>query len=310
MWRIRLLTAVLACALLATACTGAPGREREADELRSAVEAMPGVSSVWMRYSNDVFGGTIFDLTVHMDEATDVQIGAVAAKIDELRRDDFAEYDKTLRIAIGRHTTLVLGAEFDRVQEAAGLARALRSHVDAASVEWRIRGESWSVDVREAADPAVALDAVLRVLGGQPAAIDVSPAVHSQGAHWRVDAGFAAADKARIDRQLAAVPGRPSWVGIRDGRLTQLTFGISNPAAAYEDVVAAVRAVGAGPDRPVDLLWAWSDDPAKSGEPRFAGSAQIGTCTADKNRGSAAGRLVPAAADLQRRIRDEYETCP
>lgn len=305
-----MLTAVLVFALLAAACTGAPGREREAGELRSAVEAMPGVSSVWMRYSNDILGGTIFDLTVHMDEAADAQIGAVAAKIDELRRDDFVEYDKTLRIAVGRHTTLVLGNEFDRVEEVAGLARALRSQVDAASVEWGIRGESWSVDVREASDPAIALDAVLRVLGGRPAAIDVSPAVNSPGAHWRVEAEFTAADKTRIDRQLAAVPGQPGWVGIRDGVLTQLTFGISNPATAYQDVVETIRAVGAGPDRPLDLLWAWSDDPAKTGEPRFAGSAQIGTCTADKNRGSAAGGLVPDAAELQRRIRDEYEKCP
>lgn len=60
--------------------------------------------------------------------------------------------------------------------------------------------------------------------------------------------------------------------------------------------------------RPLPVLWWWMDDPARSREPRWAGSAYVGQRAADKGRGSAAGTLLPDAA-LQRRIRDEFERC-
>lgn len=302
---MRWILVVLVSVALVAACTGAPDRRHEAESIESTVRAMPGVENVAMRYSNDIIGGTMFDLTVDMPEGNAQQIEIVAARIDELRGEDFADYEPTLKIMTGRTTSVNVAARFDPgdVGLAASMTRELADQ--AQSVEFFVGTDRWSVQVQYAQAPGTALDATLRTLAGRPAAIEVMPAERVAAPVWRVDAGFTGADKARIDRQLSTVPGELSWVGVDQGRVTHLTFGLVDPEHAYQDVVAAIRAVDAGPTHPLDLVWAWNADPAGYDQARWAGSAAVGMCTGPPRD----EKLVPEAAALQQRIRAEFEKC-
>lgn len=309
----RVFTALLAAAMTCgvPACTGAPDRADEAHRLQSTVEAMPGVSSVSMNYNNDYFQGTVFALRVSMDGATEQQIEAVASKINELRGNDFDEFDQTIEISVAHWTSVSPGDRIDppQVARTAALARQLRTQVEAQAIKWHLNLESGTSSVRisDAQAPGAAVDAVLGVLGDSRADIEVSPAARTSSPHWRVSGPLTVADKQRIDRSLAALPGPASWVGVKDGWITQLTFGIPNPATGYQDVVSAIKAVDAGPSQPVSLLWSWRGNQAAYNEPRFAGSVDIGKCVDEQ--ANPTGDLTPDASALQQRIRDEFNAC-
>jgi hypothetical protein len=314
--RLRFIAAVLALALtsVVAACTGAPDRAEEAHALKSEIAAMPGVSSVSMRYENDIWQGTLLNLDVYAEHATEQQLEAVAAKINELRGNAFDEFDQTIKILVARWTWVSPGRSFDPavVAQTAALTRQLRAEVQAQTIQWSgdiDSGASW-LHISDATNPGDAVNAVLRALGPHPATIEVSPADRLSAPHWMVTGRLTVADKQRVDHILAALPGPASWVGVKDGRIVQLTFGIPSPATAYRDVVAAIRAVGAGPQHPVILTWSWRGDPAAWNEPRFAGSAEIGRCTPNTNKPTPTDRVTAEALELQQRIRDEFSACP
>nr|MDT0523149.1 hypothetical protein [Streptomyces sp. DSM 41633] len=92
-------------------CTGAPDREQEASDIKNRIAAMPGVSEVDLIYDNGIIEGTRFELEVSMDQATDQQVGSVAAQIDELRGKDFAKFDQRMKIIVAKWTSLSAGTD-------------------------------------------------------------------------------------------------------------------------------------------------------------------------------------------------------
>jgi hypothetical protein len=237
----------------------------------------------------------------------------VATKINELRGNLFDGYDRILKISVARSASVSPGTEYDPVAVArtASLVRALHDQVQT-QIEWYgtvARGTS-SLKIYEAQDPGEALDAALRVLGGRPADIEVSPAEGSTSPYWSVSGPLTPEGKQRIDHQLSALPGPASWVGVKDGFITQLTLGISSEATAYQDLVSAIRAVGGGPQHPVILRWTLAGDTATRDEQRWAGMALIGSCGYNENDTTATKGLTAHAQLLQQRIRRDFDTCP
>lgn len=313
------LTAVAAALFVAvtvgvSGCTGAPDREEEALGIRDRIAAMPGVSDVDLTYDNGVLEGTRFELKVDMDQASDQQVGAVAAQLDELRGNDFTKFDQRMEIRVAQQTSISASADLpDDTERVTGLLRRLRADARAGDITWYpgAAPDASRMRVHEAEEPGAAVDAILRIFADRPPRdIEVSSADRVADPYWMIFNPFTLADKQRIDRQLAAAaPANPGWIGIRDGKIERLTFSVPTPATAYEDVVRTIHAIEAGPAHPVSLIWGWADDPARYNEPRWAGSAMIGKCDYPSGDRTKSEPLVPAAFALQQRIRDEFDTC-
>ena len=293
-------------------CTGAPDREQEASDIQSRIAAMPGVSDVGLIYDNGILEGTRFELAVSMDRATDQQVGAVAAQIDELRGEDFAKFGQRVKIIVAKWTSLSAGTDLpDDIEHVSGPVRRLRAGVPAGEMSWfsGAAPDSSRIEVRDAEKPGAAVDAILRIFADRPPSdIEVAPADRVGHTHWKVFTRMTPADKQRIDRQLAAAaPADPGWISVRDGRVVHLTFGVPTQATAYDDIVRTIHAIGAGPDDPASLTWGWDGDRARFDEPRWAGSAQIGKCDyfgGDRTKSEPLrARGVGAAAAHSRRVR-------
>lgn len=312
---MRLAAAALLVAVTAglSGCTGAPDREQEALDIRNRIAEMPGVSDVDLIYDNGVLEGTRFELEVDMEQATDQQVGAVVAQLDELRGSDFAKFNQRMKILVAQQTSLSGSADLaDDTEQVTGLVRRLRADTPAGEIMWSGAAPDTSkVRIQEAEKPGAAVDAVLRIFSDRPPSeIEVSAADRVADPHWMIFNPLTPADKQRIDGQLAAAaPADPGWIGIRDGRVERLTFSVPTPATAYEDVVRTIHAVEAGPAHPVSLIWVWADDPVRYNEPRWAGSAMIGKCDYPSGDRTKSEPLVPDALALQQRIRDEFDTC-
>lgn len=311
--RLVLTIVALAAGLLVSACTGAPDRTAEAERLKSTVEAMPGVTDLSMSYHNDIVQGTILDLHVSMEDATEPQIADVATKINELRGNLFDEYDRTLKISVAQFASVSPGTEYDPIAVArtASLVRALHQQVQT-RIEWygTIVGDTSSLKIFAAQAPGEALDAALRLLDGRRADIEVSPAEGTSLPYWSVSGPLTPEGKQRIDHQLSALPGPASWVGVKDGFVTQLTLVIPSEATAYQDLVSTIKAVDGGPQHPIILRWVLAGDAATRDELRWAGIALIGACGYNKNDTTATKGLTADAQLLQQRIRREFDTCP
>lgn len=311
------LTAVAAALLVAvgvSGCTGAPDREQEALDIRDRIAAMPGVADVDLTYDNGVLEGTRFELKVAMDRASDEQVGAVAAQLDELRGDDFAKFDQQMKIVVARQTSISGSAGLpDDIEQVTGLVRRLRADTPAGDISWFAGAapDASKVRIQEAENPGAAVDAVVRIFADRPPGnIEVSAADRVADPYWMIFNPFTLADKQRIDRQLAAAaPANPGWIGIRDGKIERLTFSVPSPATAYDDIVRTIHAIGAGPEHPVSLIWAWHGIKYRYDEPRWAGSAMIGKCDYVNGDRTKSEPLVPDALALQQRIRDEFDTC-
>ncbi|OBB19723.1 hypothetical protein A5761_00850 [Mycolicibacterium setense] len=313
------LTAVAAALFVAlsvgvSGCTGAPDREKEALDIRDRIAAMPGVEDVDLIYDNGILEGTRFELKVDMPRASDQQVGAVAAQLDELRGDDFAKFNQRMEILVADRTSVSGSAGLpDDIDQVTGLLRRLGSDAPAGEIRWSGAAAPAASKLRilEAEKPGAAVDAVLRIFADRsPSDIEVSAADRVADPHWMIVNRLSLADKQRIDGQLAAAaPADPGWIGVRDGRIERLTFSVPTPATAYEDVVRTIRVIEAGPAHPVSLLWHWADDPSRFNEPRWAGSAMIGKCDYVNGDRTKSEPLVPDALALQQRIRDEFDTC-
>lgn len=300
--------------MVLSGCTGAPDREHEALDIRDRIAAMPGVSDVDLIYDNGILEGTRFELKVDMGQASDQQVGAVAARLDELRGTDFAKFDQRVEILVAKQTSLSGSADLPAdVEQVTGLMRRLRADAPAGEIRWfaRTGPDTSKVEIREAEEPGAAVDAVLRIFADRPPNdIEVSAADRVADPHWMIFNPLTVADKRRIDGQLAAAaPAEAGWIGVRDGRIERLTFSVPVPSTAYEDVVRTIHAIGAGPAHPVDLTWHWAGDQSRYDEPRWAGSAMIGKCDYANGDRTKSEPLVPDALALQQRIRDEFDTC-
>lgn len=315
---MRFASGVAALSIAVTAgvsgCTGAPDREQEASDIRDRIAAMPGVSEVDLIYDNGIIEGVRFELKVDMAQATDQQVGAVAAELDELRGRDFAKFDQSIKIIVGEDTSIAASTDLpDDTDHLTGLVRQLGVDAPAGDITWSVGAapDSSRVQILEAQHPDQAVDAILRRFADRPpSTIEVSAANRVADPHWMIFNRFTPADKQRIEKQLAAAaPADPGWIGVRDGWIDHFTFSVPTRATAYEDIVRTIHALEAGPDHPVSLTWAWHGVKYRYDEPRWAGSAMIGKCEYVNGNRTASEPLVPDALALQQRIRDEFDTC-
>ena len=295
-------------------CTGAPDREQEAVDIKNRIVAMPGVSEVDLIYNNGIIEGTRFQLKVDMSQATDQQVGAVAAELDELRGKDFAKFDQSMKIVVGEDTSISASADLpDDTEQLTGLVRRLGVEAPARDIMWSVGSapDSTEVQILEAQHPDHAVDSILRIFADRPPRdIEVSAANRVADPHWMIFNRFTPADKQRIEQQLAAAaPADPGWIGVRDGWIDHFTFGVPTRETAYDDIVRTIHALKAGPEHPVSLTWAWDGDRARYDEPRWAGRAMIGKCEYVNGDRTVSEPLVPEALALQQRIRDEFDTC-
>lgn len=296
-------------------CTGVPDRESEANQISDRVAAMPGVSDLDLIYDNGIFEGTRFELRVDMEAATVEQIGAVATEINTARGDDFAEHDQRIELDVADGVSI--GASTALPQDTgavAGLLRELDSRVAAQSIDWGSGGDgATGIDINETAAAGEVVDSVLQVFADRPLdSIEVSrPPGPGEGASWWIRTRLTPEQKRDADEQLAAAaPATPRLIVIRGGHIETLRVAIVSPETAYPDIVRVIDALGAGPQRPLDLGWSWSDDPARYGDLRWSGSADIGNCDDPNANTGSPDDLLPAARQLQQRIRDEYGRCP
>lgn len=295
-------------------CTGAPDRREEARDITDRIAAMPGVSEVDLIYNNGIIEGVRFELKVDMAQATDQQVGAVAAQLDELRGRDFAKFDQSMKIIVGEDTSVAAGADLpDDTEHLTGLVRRLGIDAPARDIMWSVGSapDSSEVQILEAKHPDHAVDAILRIFADRPpSTIEVSAADRVADPHWMISNRFTPADKQRIEQQLAAAaPADPGWIGVRDGWIDHFTFSVPTRETAYDDIVRTIHALEAGPAHPVDLTWAWHGIQYRYDEPRWAGSAMIGKCEYVNGDRTVSEPLVPEALALQQRIRDEFDTC-
>jgi hypothetical protein len=68
---------------------------------------MPGVSGVKVLYNNGALGSMRFEPDIWMADATDEQVGAVAAKVDELRGGTFDDHDQYVDLFVAPGVTII-----------------------------------------------------------------------------------------------------------------------------------------------------------------------------------------------------------
>lgn len=306
---------LLAAAAVVAGCTGVPGRESQALDIEQRIAAMSGVSDIDLVYDNGILEGTRFELRVGLEQASIEQIGAVAAEIDATRGDDFAEYDQRIELDVAHRVSINASTALpDGTAAVAALLRELDSRVAAHSINWRATSEGATrIEIRDASATAAIVDAVLQVFVDRPLdQIEVNPPPGpGEEAAWWIRTRLSTEDKRAVDAQLAAAaPATARLIVIREGRIVQMNVDVPSPETAYADIVRVIDAVGAGPQHPLDLGWSWSEDPARYGDLRWAGSVDIGDCDDPNANTGSADDLVPAARQLQQRIRDHYGPCP
>ena len=307
--------ALLVTAAVLTGCTGAPGRESQAIDVERRIAAMPGVSDVDLVYDNGILEGTRFELRVSLEQASIEQIGAVAAEIDATRGDDFADYDQRIELDVADRVSINVSTALpDGTAAVATLLRELDSRATAQSINWRVTSEGATrIEIRDASATAAIVDAVLQVFANRPLdQIEVNPAPGpGEEAAWWIRTRLSTEDKRAVDAQLAAAaPATARLIVIREGRIVQMNVDVPSPETAYADIVGVIHALGAGRQRPLQLLWSWADDPARYGDLRWSGSVDIGDCDDPTANTGSADDLLPAARQLQQRIRDHYGPCP
>ncbi|BBX37590.1 hypothetical protein MMAG44476_37508 [Mycolicibacterium mageritense DSM 44476 = CIP 104973] len=313
--RLRVKAGILLVAAAAVAgCTGVPDRGSEALDIEQRISAMPGVSDVDLVYDNGILEGTRFELRIDMAQATDEQIGAVAAEINTARGDRFEEFDQRIEIDIADFVTL--GASASLPDDSADVATRLRDldgRVAAQTIDMlRTSAGATRITINGAEETATVVDTVLQVFANRPFdQVEVNPpAGPGTQASWWIRTQLGPEQKHHIDMQLAAAaPATPRLLIIRDGEVERLNVAIPSPETAHADIVRVIAALGAGSQHPLELGWSWADDPARHGDLRWSGGVDIGNCAdPDANTGSDPD-LVPAARQFQQRIRDEYGPC-
>jgi hypothetical protein len=276
---------------------------------------MPGVSDVDLIYDNGILEGTRFEFRVDMEAATDEQIGAVATEINTARGDDFAEHDQRIELDVADGVSIATSTALPPDTTAvAGLLRELDSQVTAQTIDWRISGDgATGIDIYDTTATGAVVDSVLQVFADRPPdSIEVDrPTGPGEEASWWIRTRLTPEGKRDIDAQLAAAaPATPRLIVIRDGRIVQLNVAIPSPETADADIARVIHALGAGPQRPLKLLWSWKDDPARYGDLRWSGGVDIGKCDDPNANTGSDTDLLPAAKQFQQRIRDQYGPCP
>lgn len=315
---LRIVAMGVAVAVL-TSCTGAPDRESEAKELDRSLEALPGVESSSVSYSNTYTQGTRIAVDVRLAAASVEQIEAVASRIAAGFRQDFGGFGQSATFRFDGGTVEHRSDSVDRPLDLAPAqvvadARAVRQVASAVQpsagkpeITLGRTASGSELDLRGVADD-VGLAAVRAAVGESPAFVQIFPESRA-ATFWTVRFPFRADDEAKVRETLARLVLRAPVVTVVDGRIAALRVVSPSAADAYPQLVSVIGAVA----HPMMLTWDEGAAPGASDQRRFRGSVHVGGCSYPDNTD---GEMRPekygtdAALAMQKRLRDAYDTCP
>lgn len=316
---------VLAAVLLAGVlggCTGAPDRESEAQELKQTVAAMPGVDRVHVIYSNDVSLGPNMDVSVQMDDASDDQIEAVVARIDESFRLDFAHFRRSAEFDVGVGTVKRATGDssrqlpLDSVSTDAQAIRQIGAAIPSidpgkSQITWVRNDIGSELTLRDVSDHAV-LRVVRSAIGNDPVVVRVLPEP-STGIIWDIRYPFGAEQEDSVRAIVSKSPLRVSALTASAGHLSRMRVTTSDPDTADTDLVSIIDLVAPTHEHPLFLDWDQAQSSNSGDQRRFAGAVHVAGCgyptklAGEQNPGS---YYTDKAIALRDQLRAKYDACP
>ncbi|OQS13356.1 hypothetical protein B0T36_19785 [Nocardia donostiensis] len=309
---IAVIVAVLMTIVGLSGCTFTPDRQAEADQLESEIAAMPGVEDISVVYSNELTLGVYLHVDVTMTRATEAQIADVGSRIVAIEHDKFDDYDRSHTFIVGDKLDIEDGeAELDsgRIVGDTQRLRAIGASLPGAEISSFFDQTSPRIEIRDAPPAAESLTAVRNVLGDGPATLQIQTTAPEPV--WHVDFPFSSEQEQSIQRKLAELPvADVDSVRVVDGRITGLIVEIGDPRTAYRDLVTIIGAIGPTRENPLGLEWGLPG--STNAEREFRGSAYIYGCPEGRTAGEENPErfYTPDAVDLQKRMQNEFETCP
>ncbi|MBF6437985.1 hypothetical protein [Nocardia cyriacigeorgica] len=298
---------LVAVVVAAVGCTGLPGRPTQVKQLQAEIAVMPGVESFSASYSNNITHGAVLDLWVRMPGASEDQIAAVARRINEIKADYFEGYDQTTEFIVGERLKVRRGERLDPDQVAADArgVRQIGGALPGTEVSW-FRGKVATITLNHSPAAAESLAAVRPVIGTDALGVDILPA--GDAPMWWVGFPLTAEREQQLLTLVNGLPVQVLAVRIEDGHMSNMSVGVRDPASAYADLAAAIAALQPTTRHPMLLRWSGTRGPdGKS----FSGSVHVGGCS----YGTTAGEqdpesyYPPEAIDVQRRLREQFDTC-
>ncbi|WP_024806262.1 hypothetical protein [Nocardia sp. BMG51109] len=294
------------------ACTGAPDRSREVEQLEREISAMPGVKLFSANSENSFERGTYLDLEAEMTEASEDRIAAVVSRIDQIKGDGFGEYDQSAEFTVGHGLSVARSADLDprQIADDARRLRQVTAAVPAApdsEIKWF---RNPSVADRMEADnlPRQDLLSALRpVLGDEAVRVRISSDRTAGDAVWTVNFPLSAERQDTVDHQVSALPLKALSLIVDDGHISRLTVRVDQwPEGVEDGLVRIVETIGPSPQHPLMLHWS---TPSGQG---LDGSVNVGACAYGQVSGDDPPEesLIPDAAELQKKLRSKYDTCP
>jgi hypothetical protein len=297
--------------LLAIGC-GAPDRSAQVRQLRDEIGKMPGVESVDPVYTNDFENGSELDLDVTMPAATEDQIAAVASRINTIKGRDFTDYRQLTKFVVGDGLEVKCGAELNpqQIADDAHRLRLVRASVPRGRIEWSRGGALPRLEVWDVENTRQVLTTVLAGMGSEPMTAYIRSLEPTKSATWEVSSPWSTQQRSQADDLLARLVLPVYYVRVNDGRITQLSVYVADPATAYRDLKSVISVMAPTKDRPLELDWSRMVDPDNFHQ--FRGSVQIPGCPAGKGSPQTPPRqdyLAPEAAALQRQLQSEFNVC-
>lgn len=313
-----LIAAVLTLSGMVSAC-GAPDRKAQADQLKQAIKAMPGVQDADVSYTNGFEEGATVNTWVYLSAATPKQIEDVVGRINAVRGDAFKAFDQTADFAVTPSRTVLVkrGAQLDPASVAGDAESLRRLSVGVAAAEISIFRNKSTADLKlnRVTTPATNVFPAVRAAFGDDGHLDMDllPASNTTEPSWRVAFPFTASEQQRVDQQLAAMPVSIWAITVGShAAIASLSVGLHNRDAAYQDLVSVIGTTGAGAAHALDLSWQWEGDRADK-YPNFSGSVQVGACGYVPNAETELHPdryLTPEARAVQQQLRKQFDTCP
>jgi hypothetical protein len=280
--------------------------------LRDELAKMPGVESVDPGYTNDFENGSELDLVVAMPTATEDQIAAVASRINTIKGRDFTDYRQLTKFIVGDSLEVKCGAELNahQIADDTHRLRLIRGGVPRGRIEWSRGGALPRLEVWDVENTADVLTTALASMGSEPMTVYIRSLEPTKFATWEVSSPLSSQQRSQVDDLLARLVLRAYYVRVDEGRITQLSVYVADPATAYRDLKSVISAMAPTKEHRLELDWARMVDPDNFHQ--FAGSVQIPGCPAGKGSPQTPRRqdyIAPEAAALQSRLQSEFNVC-
>ena len=174
-------------------------------------------------------------------------------------------------------------------------------------------GTTSSLTIQDAHVPVTdVLNTVRAVVGSTAVTVDIRPAKPDiTDPLFTATFPLSVDDQQRVMDVLHKLPVEVWGVTVKNAAIVNLIVGVRDPATTYQDLTTAIAAPGAGPGHTLWLSWRAIGE-STSGAPGFAGMVIVGDCNYPHTFGEEQPEkfLTPAALDVQRRLRQQYDTCP